>query len=139
MDTAAAVPSGGGADTLDPQDPAEPTARERFERLAQRRFAEIDHPQLGRLRVQSLTRNEFRDLRAWLAQGENEKYGWEALICCCLVDEAGSRIFRTGEALTLCEQWDGSLVDELGAAIENHVGFLRDRWNVEAVEEAVKN
>ena len=62
-----------------------------------RRYLEVDVDDFGRIRTQSLTAGEFTEYFKMDADPARtaEKHAW--IVCHCLVDENGARIFRDAD------------------------------------------
>lgn len=94
-----------------------------------------------RFHIQSLTSREMRELRAWVAEEDANRWRiWEALIVRCLVDEDGHRIYQDSEVdAGVFDDWDGSIVEQVGITIDEHVGYMADVWSIKKLENAAKN
>jgi len=91
--------------------------------------------------LQSLTSGEMRELRQWTAENDANRFRvWQALIARCVVDNSEQRIFQNSEVETgVFDDWDGALVEQLGMAIDSHVGYTEDVWSISELNDAAKN
>lgn len=111
---------------------------------AERRFATVDIPLLGEVRLRSLTSNEVRALRASMrdAQGEVNKQRFalfdELLIAIVVVDEANNCEFTEQDALNGGLEMDAGSRGQLMEAIKRHTGIgAEDGWK--PVVDSAKN
>ena len=116
-----------------------------FFKPATRRYRMVSLPLGGKVRIQSLTAGETRALRQSLLNSKGELIKargdrlQEILICACLVDESGNRIFSDADAMS--GDWDN--FDSAAAAVvyqscKAWTGFGADA-DFAAIEDAIKN
>lgn len=106
--------------------------RANFEPLKKRRFATYVHPQVGRVRVRSLTEEER-------SQYEVESFGDRSapetlieakspLLCACIVDEDGNPQFSPDD-VDFFRTVDGAVTGDLWEFCRQHCGF--DKGDIE--------
>lgn len=112
---------------------------------AAKRYRMVQLPTGGQVRIQSLTAGEARALRQSLINKKGELIKargdrlQELLICHCVVDENGQRVFSEDDAMS--SDFDG--LDQANAAVlyqacRNFSGFGADA-DFAAIEDAIKN
>lgn len=118
-----------------------------FATAGKRRFAVVADPDgnMPSVRIQSLTTQEMRSVRDSLttSKGElNRKRSErikEFLICRCVVDDDGSRVFSDDDAFSgVFDDVDGRYIEVLFNAARRHTGFNTDEDWI-AIEGAIKN
>lgn len=99
-----------------------------------RRYADVDVPGMGVVRIRSLTERERAVIEKQAATGD---ISYRALlISMAVVEQNGFRIFTDAEAEELCNS-DCRLTMTLSDAILEHVGGLS--VTAKLVEDAIKN
>jgi hypothetical protein len=118
--------------------------RELLLRPAPRRYDTVELPEFT-ARIQSLSNGEMRQLRQSLLDKKgdlNRKRAdrlQELLVCHCLVDDGGTRLFSDEDAFAAAwDGLDGALMRVLFDRCKRWTGFAADDdWN--AIEAAAKN
>lgn len=112
---------------------------------AGRRYRVVPLPTGGQVRIQSLTSGEARALRQFLLNPKGELIKVrgdrlaELLICACLVDENGQRLFSQDDAMSAdFDAFDNAVSSVLYQFCRNWTGFAADP-DFAAIEDAVKN
>lgn len=119
--------------------------RDEFLRATARRYATVEVPSYGEVRMQSLTAAEMRSIRRSLRTEagafDNERFARiDALVvAAALVDDDGDRLFSDDDVMCgVLDHVDGGPWAVLCAAVKAHTGWDADR-NWKPIEAALKN
>ena len=105
-----------------------------------RRHAIVNVPGVGRLRVQSLTALELREVSVWAASDGKAQKIDEMLITRCVVGPDGDRQYRTSEVdAGTFDAWDAAIVRGLGDVIDRFTGYRQEAFDITHAIEAKKN
>lgn len=117
--------------------------RERFLSATRRRIITVEVPQVGEVKLRSLTADEMRSFKDSLTDGgklNNRGDNFERLLVAqCVCDEHGDREFTDGDALCgVFGEVDGAVMAKLYGACVAHTNWRSDPdWT--AIEDAAKN
>ena len=113
---------------------------EAFLRKAPRRYTVVDIPELGRVRLQSITEKERAEYDRHLLDDKGRpdlkraNYHRARLIVLCVVDEEGRRILGDEEAKKLPDLMDAAVADRVFEACQKHCNGETDLGNSKGLQ-----